>query len=531
MLYKVILVEDDPLIREGLSKIISWNEFGLEVVGCAADGEKALRLLEDISADVCITDIKMPHMDGLTLMKKCNGTNRRMKYVVLSGYTDFELVKEAAQIGIENYLVKPVNKEELVQTLVTIVEKLDAEQRRQEAVNEGIQVFRDNLLYRWITGGITYEELLDRKSYLGFPILNNYMVGIIRLSSATGESQVQKMYKSEKEKRLKGLLFMQNNFADSSAGMIDLEGNLLLLFPDADVNYERIDAHIQKMVRYAATDQMFYAFAAMGTVVKSPGELEKSYYEARFILDNYAICSEKNVVWYEEISQYIRNIPSDYYEKMLMLTSKFNPDDKGEIFQLLEEVMGDISRTPGIRWETLQAFGVIFLGNILQNIKRYKPHIATEMEQLQLQIAEIYQCNSLKEMIHWMKELIEKALIVSRQDSGKYSQVINGLIQYMKFNYDKDICIKNIADLFHMSPVYLGRLFFQETGKSFTEYLNSLRLNQAKDLLANTDIQIQQIAEKVGYQNSNYFYTVFKKKAGMTPAEFRCRSKKSIPVQ
>ena len=162
---KVLLVDDEPFIREGIKKLISWDELGLEIIGCAADGAKALEMLDRESADICITDIRMPHMDGLELMQRCKDTGKNMKYIVLSGYTDFELVKRAAQIGIENYIVKPVDRMELSQTLVSVVDKLNSEQTQQAVLQEGIDILRENLLYRWITGEITPEELAERKEY------------------------------------------------------------------------------------------------------------------------------------------------------------------------------------------------------------------------------------------------------------------------------------------------------------------------------------------------------------------------------
>ena len=523
MLYKVILVEDDPLIRQGLSKIIAWDECGLEIVKCASDGKNALEFLENEAVDICITDIKMPKIDGLTLMKKCNQASYKMKYIILSGYTDFELVKEAIQIGVENYLVKPVNKVEMIQTLMTIVEKLDSEQKNQEVMNNGIKVFRENLLYRWIAGQITYDEFLERKTHLGFAISNDYMVGIIRLLPIERAACEAKQHREEKERHLKNLVSMINNYTEGSTGILDLNGDLIMLFPKANRNAFQIKEFVNKMIRVVSSNKKFYVFGGMGEVVESPNEIEKSFYQAKFILDNYAMCSENKMVWHKEIGEHINGIPSNYWDKMLALSNKFNMNDKAEIFEVLDELFGCIEYPTGIRWETLQAFGVIFMGDIFQKVIKYRPHSAIELEYLELQLVEIYQCSTLKEMIEWMKEMVDKILVISSENVGKYSKSICGLIQYMKYNYNSDMCIKNTAEIFQLNPVYLGKLFFQETGTTFTEYLNELRVNEAKKLLINTDVKIQKIAEKVGYQNTNYFYAIFKKNTGVTPAEFRRR--------
>ena len=134
MAYKVMIVEDDPLIRQGLGKMIFWEECGLELTCTASNGREALQRMEDSEVDICITDIKMPQMDGIAFMKNCKAMGKAVSFIVLSGFAEFELVKEAVQIGIENYLVKPIDKEELIQTLVTVVDKLDARQKFMQSV-------------------------------------------------------------------------------------------------------------------------------------------------------------------------------------------------------------------------------------------------------------------------------------------------------------------------------------------------------------------------------------------------------------
>lgn len=517
MLYRVIIVEDDPLIREGLCKIIFWEECGLELVGCASNGEQALKLLETVEADICITDIKMPIMDGLTFMRTCNAMKKKIKFVVLSGYSDFELVKDAARIGIENYLLKPVDKEELVQTLVTIVSKLESEQMDTAVVNEGIRIFRENLLYRSIIGEIKYEELMEREAYLGLSISHDYVVGIFRAIELRPASNQM----NNREKIL--LLKKQQELLERSGvgnGVMDMNGNLLMLFPYAESNRHEIESIISKMVRNVERDEKYRSFVAMGITVKSFREVEKSYYSAKTLLENYEICPTANIMWQQGI--YLEtNISIDYHRKIMELIDEFNLSDKEKALRLWEEISEDLRRIPGMRISTMHAMGLIFLNRIINNMKKFNPNTEYKMLQLQIKISDIYKNDHPAKLSEWMEDMIERVFELSDETVNNYSKNISKIVNYLECNYKKNICIKTVADEFKMNQVYLGRIFRQETGKGFTEYVNLLRIKKAKELLRDTDIPIWKIAEQVGYLNSNYFYTIFKRNEGMTPAAFR----------
>lgn len=526
MIYKAVIVDDEPLIREGLKKMIPWEECSLELVGCAANGDAALKLLEAEPADILITDIKMPRMNGLELMHRCSEAGMRMKYVVLSGYTDFELVKEAAQIGIENYLIKPVDKIEMLQTLMQIVEKLNVEQTQQTILNEGISILRENLIYRWIVGEIAFDELLERKDYLGFKLERDYLVGILKIVPRYHGEQSQA--RSDEKNMLMDKVRSVIEKFQMGTSVVDPAGRLLMLFSNVRIQRRQIEQNLEELVRYVRKNSRFRIFVAMGTIVGEPEDVGSSYDDARFTLENYELCSDKDIVWFEAVRQCMDAIPHFSYDQLLGLNDKFNMDDRASIFNTVDTVMEGMGRTPGVKPEMLQAFGVIIVIHIFQNIINYKANAEIEIVHLQEKIPEIYQIYCVEEMILWMKRMIDSALEISSQIECQYSVVVSNVIHYLEANYEKDICIKVVADAFHMNPLYIGRLFRQETGSAFTDYLNILRLEKAKALLEHTQIPMKQIAQEVGYQNSNYFFTVFKKCVGMTPTEFRRRSSPDI---
>ena len=180
-MYKVLLVDDEPFITEGLSDAVDWSAFGLEVVGSAEDGEEALERLREVQVDLLITDISMPIMTGLELIRKARELQPQLKAIILSGYNEFDFLKEGMRLGIENYLLKPIRFEELEATLADTVRKLDADKPAQAFGEDEIGILRDNVMTRWVNGRIAFPELAERTELLGIDLSKPYAaLAIIR---------------------------------------------------------------------------------------------------------------------------------------------------------------------------------------------------------------------------------------------------------------------------------------------------------------------------------------------------------------
>lgn len=192
----VIIVDDEPLIRDGLVKLFSWKDYQMQVSAVFPNGSLALEYLEKHAADIIITDIKMPVMNGIELMQECQRRNLPAKFIVLSGYTDFEYVKTAARLGIENYLLKPVDTQEMSQTLIQVKRKIEAQRQNKILLEEGIRILRNNLLYRMMIGEISYEEIEERREYLNIPFDScGYRVAILKFLPQSPDMALQKQQK------------------------------------------------------------------------------------------------------------------------------------------------------------------------------------------------------------------------------------------------------------------------------------------------------------------------------------------------
>jgi len=181
-MYKMLIADDEPFIVEGLKHILNWEEYGIELTCTASNGIEALDIMKKEGAELLITDIKMPKMNGLELIQKVKELNPNTHFIILSGYDEFEYLKESIKLGIENYILKPINFEELEETILNIINKLDHKNLQDSYLNKDISIIKNNILYRWVTGSISEAELIERSSLLDIPLnFSKYVVCILKL--------------------------------------------------------------------------------------------------------------------------------------------------------------------------------------------------------------------------------------------------------------------------------------------------------------------------------------------------------------
>lgn len=228
-MYKVFIVDDEPFIIEGLYDIVDWAALGMEIVGHAENGLEALEALKVTPADILVTDISMPKMNGLDLIRFVREIHPDLKVIVLSGFNDFAYVKEGLTLGIENYLLKPINLEEFKATLNTVVEKLNVSKTKYNTLNAySIMILKDNVMHRWMRGQINPQEFEERADLLGIVLNKRYiLVSILRLQDSEHEAFDSVLTQLEGEE---GIIPFR-----------DMDGDIVLVY-----NFDDIEQGIKK---------------------------------------------------------------------------------------------------------------------------------------------------------------------------------------------------------------------------------------------------------------------------------------------
>lgn len=515
---KVLVADDEPAILEGFRHIIDWDEHGLELVGFATDGQSALEQAVSRPVDILLTDVRMPKMDGLELVRQINKRHLRIKTIILSGYDDFQYVKEAIRLGVEDYLLKPVNREELSATLLNASEKVDIDRQKRYSMDKGLSEFSQNILCRWAVGSIGQEELAEKAAVAGLHLnFRWYMAAVFHLWPERTPESAQK---NDREAVLRfSILNICTELASPALPYMvfgDLKENVVLLFygDDLDARRNEILATLKALQREIdeRLNQRPTVFA--GSLAHGPDGVPGSYCGACARMPCALAAQGKtffDAVPAELLRETMRNHGYDPALLAGMLEAGKEKDALVFVKNALEAAGGED--------EAKDAFSEL-LAVILQAGRITEKNTPYNISIRNL-CAEVLDAAAPNTRYHLLCVLIGKVVASLVSESGNLNPIIHRILEYISENYSGEISVKILSDQFHINAAYLGQLFKNETGELLTNYVNNIRIKKAKELLISTSLKAAEISKLVGYVNPNYFYRTFKKIAGTSPSEFK----------
>ncbi|OBZ08620.1 MULTISPECIES: response regulator transcription factor [Bacillales] len=503
-MYRVFVVDDEPFIIEGLYDIIDWSAYGLEIVGSAENGQDALEALKESAADILLTDISMPIMDGLTLIREARQFRPDLKVIILSGYNEFDYIKSGLKLGVENYLLKPINIDELQETLVGTIDKLNTTRPDRLFSDYDIRILRDNILYRWLTGRIAPNELSERTDMLDIRLDAPYLVTAVLRT----ENQFEPSYEAAQR------LAVQD---PSMLPFVDIDGDLVIVFmlDDPAAGKEKAISILDNMQKRLAPSKMRIS---LGSVEEMGEGAPRSYAHAKKAQEYFLLMDEPAILDYGSLTEKngIVNIaaqPLDWssYSKLIKakdLESLHAAIDADfELYQALEGV------TPAY----IQSMAIELMIRFKMELKEIKQ--ADQPELYKAGFVQIMHAETIEGLVSVVKEAA--TLTVDSLMRDVKSPIIQQLLNYVHENYAQALSLKSLSQQYNIHPVYLGHLFQKETSETFTEYINKYRINKAKEMLKETQLKVQEIAMQVGYWETGYFYKQFKKYVGISPTDYK----------
>lgn len=474
-MYKVLLVDDEYMIPLGLKKVIDWNAEGFEVVATAESANEALSTMESQTIDLVITDVTMPEVNGLEFIEAAQEEQYEFEFVILSGYQEFAYLKSGMQLGAVNYLMKPVNKQELMDTLRRVKERLD-QQSHQKNQQE---VYQKTLLNQWLNEDLNEkgEEEISRllDSSKKWTVL---LIQIDRLRTLP----LIKWLKDHKQN-----LFLQRNLGDITLFTIIYDGNHQILL---------------EFLKKIFLDKQWRA--SVGKPNISTELIPLSYQVAKdYLLLHQFYNHQEQVVYSEDIQK----------GNQLIDMTEFNILLQNNHIQVAEEYLDKL-------------FDQIHQLEIQpENVRQIAFLLFTDMHR-KLLLLEDEEYTTVIEKINLAPHINEiKSLLVQylkkQKEQFSYSENVWQAIQMIQDRYGEEISIKEAADQLFINAMYLGQLFKKETKKTFSQYLNHYRIEKAKVLLIETAKNINEISRSIGYNNTTYFSKTFKSVVGMSPKEYR----------
>ena len=538
---KIFLAEDEVIVRETIKRMIPWEDLGFELVGEAADGEMALPLLLRQKPDLLITDIKMPFMDGLTLAKVAKKEIPGLKVVILSGYDDFNYAKQAINIGVEDYLLKPITKNALIERLTEIRSRYEHEKTQKEyyeKFHREMQAYEKNssrdFFEALVSGSMDMMEIYRRSEKLGLDIVAEaYNVLIFTMNCEEDFSGQREGYS---EWEAESLELLEEFFSENTSAMLfrcNIFSYGVLIKGQKETIEENTRSCVSEIQRILdRKEQKRQWFVAAGEPVERLSQIQKSYYSASRAFSQRYLYDE-NILYYDEMaSMEKKNVTEDdstYLQKVDV--NALNPVILQKFLSngLLEETENFVKDYfYAIGQEPLES--LVFRNYVTLNVRfsvmSFLKEIGCDTRTLEQEGTEDVlseSSKSLENAIAYAEKIISQAIALRDQNSGnKNRSILKTAVDFIDSHYmEEDMSLNKAANAANVSANHFSALFSQNMGQTFIEYLTNLRMNKAKEYLRCTSMRSSEIAGEIGYKDAHYFSYLFKKTQGMTPSDYR----------
>lgn len=516
-LYKMVIVDDEEQIREGLKKIIPWKQYGIEIQGEAENGEQALELLKILRPQIVFTDIRMPGMDGLELLRKIKEEKLSCKVIIISGYDDFEYVRQAMRYGAVDYLLKPLGKNEIIRLIEEIIDTMEDEVISKLNNEKDMKLAKINFLNRLIHNSISPMEAREKQDFFEESFLQGDMcIATMRLLEK--EDRILEVYQiceqviGENENNLV--------FRDGFDNICILLSNIQKSDQDSEVGIilKSCIAKVKEKLHLNMT-------AAVGNVVKSYRGIRGSYYKAIETMEYRYVFGNGIVLFFDEIKEYFQNTSNHIKIDKNQIHIYINKKEWNNLKTYIQKIFVSYEKqNPVTNYYTLRNCAIEICFLIFQAVENMQMsdriQLLLKREEIMRDILSMHTgediCRVLTDGTDWIAEKVKE------NPEQKYSRAISHSLNYIRDHYmESTLSLQTLADECNMNVAYLGRTFTKETGKHFADYLNELRVEKAKELLMTSNYKGSELCEKVGFTSYNYFYIVFKKITGMKPTDVR----------
>lgn len=514
-MYRVLIVDDEPVSRNGIYAFIDWEKEGMQAEDDCANGLEALAALERCPFDILITDIKMPLMNGIQLIKEALELYPWLKVILISSYSDFEYVKEGLKLGAVDYLLKPtLEPEELLAVLRRCVSMLEDEREKARERNDYLQgaMYRERKVLEQEIKRLIVQGQRSSSSTGWAPawLDKSYVCVYLMLDGADewrenhGYLYVQLLLEEFQER-----FYVQ---VEEGAALLVSESCMFLIFPEEEGDAEQRILQWKKVLqteREISTSVGFTVEQGTGSILKgfaeSRGACQRRFFEGlgglfklNAIENRYGPTSAKTQAHFD-------------WAPFYKIIRDGDPVSSAVEFALERWKSGALSPEQ-VKQEACSLLTGAY--QLLSDAESLLP------EQLDL----LRRAETLEQLAALLTDQLEetgKPFIPKPADNGYGGQLITKALEYIADHYTENLTLQGMADIVHVSKSYFSLLFKKQTGRNFIDYLIELRIWEAKQLLAQNDSKIYDVAKAAGFKDVKYFSKAFKKGTGFTPMEYR----------
>ena len=532
-MYKVLLVDDETLIREAISENIQWEEMGFSFMGACENGKQAIEAIEKEQPDLLLTDINMPFVDGMELTKFVYENYPDTKVIIISGFDEFEYAKNAVKYQVLEYILKPITPMEFSETLLRVKKMFDERKENQRDMKKIRSAYVSNLpmvqgryLHNLLNGTVDYSKLQDKQEELRLNLdANCYNTALVegdnlepftsQYANVKDELALFAIYNITAE------LIASENCGIAFQG-IDEKTAILFMGDEEEMLKLKIKQILPKIHQAIEEFLQIQVTIAVGKTVPRLEELPdsfaktKSALEYKFMLGgNQTIEAEE----YEEIRNSAKHV--DIFEWASQIATTIRTNKIEEIAQRTEQFIEQVKTSYVNKNRSFVYVQNLVLSviNLLELPEELEEEIYGQERNFMKQI---YECENLDEIELRLRGTFRYIcnLMSNQRDSYGKRQAMMAL-EYIEKNYaDSTVSLNSVCTALAMSTSYFSSIFKNYTGETFIESLTKKRMEKAKILLEQGNLKTYEIAEAVGYSDAHYFSVAFKKMVGKTPTEY-----------
>lgn len=540
---KVVVIDDQLLIIQSIIATIDWKKIKCEVVGIATDGNRGKEIIESLRPDIVITDIKIPIIDGLQLIEYAKEVIPKAKFVVITGYKKFSYVQKALKLGAFDFILKPIDSNKLQEVIINAANEIN-KFKSEVAEKENI-VQEKNKLKNEVIKNIT-----ELKCKFVIDVINGYYIQKKKFNNKVKELNLNFTgfctfivkpyffigYNNSKLNQINlGFHSLINSALNTTiyskeGEVIEfwLNNNLVILylFKKRQIEYSMnrkiisILDSIQEAVRKNGNYDLDIGVSNISTRNE---DIRKSYDDACKALNYGFIMEERNIIHIKDIKgegiideKLVLKKISEIYQMLLDKRAVEN-----EILAIVDEIINMIITSGVTNVDYIKSLFISMCMDFVHVIdnNNLRDDLIADVDKI---YNDIYMKRNINEACSYIKKYILKIYNkIHSKSYKKYSNIMNTTIEYINKNYNYKIYLKDVANFICVSPEHLSRLIKKETGENFTDILSKIRINYAIKLLKDTNMRVNEIADKVGISNYTYFYQIFKKVTGYSPKKYR----------
>jgi len=534
---KLVIVDDEYIIRNWLSMVISRHESLYEVIGTVASGDEAISICSCNTVDLLITDIRMSPMDGLELIKRIKKISSRTKFVIISNYEDFKYAKEALRLGASDYLLKAeIVEEDIIDCINRVKSEIDFEEKQSinlsdslEANNEVLDYVRQSCLIKLINQPNSENDtaILNRLKSAGILLKNQDIFVIVfsfdkTLLKSDMESLHYEHYLLDAMKKNLSLWF-------EYGAAIKYDENKFIAIVNSTTNSlktvrEQLYVFTTKVITDTICSTGISVSAVISNSANSLSELPNQFKNASIALEKRFYTKGGSIVFYTEIQekevlldkQIIRN-------KLYFLNNELTCWKYDNAIETAKSILGDIKKL-NLPPDEAKQYSTMIIDPFILFARSVSKGASDEDPEFQHFDETISKFVLYTQIANFTLTIIDKAI---KFICSAYNQdsIVEKTINYINNHFDQDITLASLAAHSHITASYLSKLFKEKTGENLVNYISKVRINFSKQSLKNSDLKISDIAIKAGYPNVSYFTQVFKRLEGIPPIEYRINQK------